>query len=580
MPGMSDARVTSARWSVVVGLAAAMVAPWIGAGVYRAERVRAGVDAGFPLDDSWIHAQYARTFIEGRPLEYVPGEKSVGSTSQLFDLVWALFSGVTGEYVHTIHVVNLLCNSGAAAVLVLLLMHFGIPAFTAGVGSALVFLSFPFSWSSLSGMETALTTLLTVSAVYAHVSLRHCRGWRGYAAGIVLELAAMSRPENLVLFPLAEVERLWTRWRTAPAERRRLALPRFVARTAVWGVCLLPWVATNYAVVGEPFPSTYAAKVGPLGFAESASEELSTPISARLHQGWLFVVDSVRAIWAEANPVLLALAPLGLLACLSTAFRKERVDGYGFPLLVFAGSIAATGFVTLSLMFLIQCQRYLLHWIPLLLLYGVIGMHVLALGGARLTASWPRVGYAAGIVLVLIANVVYWVTPFDASRYRRQADHYVTSVKNINEMQVALGRWFKANTPEDAVIATNDIGAIRFFGERQIVDTVGLIDAEVVRIRRSPGRTKHMLAYLKERGVTHAALFPKWHPDLLLEPEFAFIKRVVLEDNVVCGDDRMIVAQLDWELDSMDRPTPDWLFEEIAKCQFWQDNLHVWMSGK
>ena len=82
-----DARPS--RRLLVLAYLIAILAPLITGGLYyQATRV-AGVDVGFPLDDSWIHAQYSRTIVEGRPFEYVEGERSMGSTSVLFDVVWA-----------------------------------------------------------------------------------------------------------------------------------------------------------------------------------------------------------------------------------------------------------------------------------------------------------------------------------------------------------------------------------------------------------------------------------------------------------------------------------------------------------
>jgi hypothetical protein len=147
---------------------------------------------------------------------------------------------------------------------------------------------------------------------------------------------------------------------------------------------------------------------------------------------------------------------------------------------------------------------------------------------------------------------------------------YVTSVKNINEMQVALGHWVNENTPAKAVIATNDIGAIAFFGNRPIVDTIGLIDPEVVRRKNLPEPTEATIEYLQQRGVTHALLFTRWHPDLICDPHFRIIDRVVLEDNVICGDDRMMVMELDWDLSRQDRPSPEWVEEELVRCRMWK----------
>ena len=153
--------------------------------------------------------------------------------------------------------------------------------------------------------------------------------------------------------------------------------------------------------------------------------------------------------------------------------------------------------------------------------------------------------------------------------YPEQLDDFVTSVNNINEMQVALGRWVDENEPQEAVVATNDIGAIAFFGNRPIVDTIGLIDPEVIRRRRLDNPTKAMIDYFKQRGVTHALLFTNWHPDILLDPHLKYVHRVVLEDNVVCGGDTMLVSVLDWDLNDESIEKPPWFDEERENCEYY-----------
>src|SRR4051794_36084239 len=45
---------------------------------------------GFPLDDAWIHAQFARNLASGFGLSFNPGEPSAGSTSPLWTAIVAI----------------------------------------------------------------------------------------------------------------------------------------------------------------------------------------------------------------------------------------------------------------------------------------------------------------------------------------------------------------------------------------------------------------------------------------------------------------------------------------------------------
>jgi hypothetical protein len=53
-------------------------------------------------------------------------------------------------------------------------------------------------------------------------------------------------------------------------------------------------------------------------------------------------------------------------------------------------------------------------------------------------------------------------------------DDAAQSASGIDRQQVTLGRWAKANLPENARIGVNDTGAIAYFGDRRTFDVVGL----------------------------------------------------------------------------------------------------------
>jgi hypothetical protein len=283
----------------------------------------------------------------------------------------------------------------------------------------------------------------------------------------------------------------------------------------------------------------------------------------RLQVALVLVGRAFGHIWAEDNAVVLLPVALGGLSLLAPRPQRARAADSLLPLMIFVGGVLATGLVTLGLYWPCQAQRYLIQWIPMILIYGVVGMHLGAQAASRLLPAHARLTYAVVVGLMVMASAALLV-----SMHPKQAKYYVTSVKNINEMQVKLGGWVRDHTPPDAVIATNDIGAIAFFGGRPIVDTVGLIDPEVVRRRRLPDAAPAMIDYLRQRGVTHALLFPSWHPELVLDPRFKAIDRVLLPDNVICGDDRMLVMELDWEQQRQE-PQPEWMAAEYERSRKW-----------
>jgi hypothetical protein len=88
---------------------------------------------------------------------------------------------------------------------------------------------------------------------------------------------------------------------------------------------------------------------------------------------------------------------------------------------------------------------------------------------------------------------------------------------SINRMQVRLGEWLAQNTPKDAVIACNDVGAIGYFSGRRVLDLLGLVTPEVVSYRKKyplGSENYGALDFIKDKKPDYLAIFPGWFPNL------------------------------------------------------------------
>jgi len=123
---------------------------------------------------------------------------------------------------------------------------------------------------------------------------------------------------------------------------------------------------------------------------------------------------------------------------------------------------------------------------------------------------------------------------------------YGGHVKNIQDVQVEMGLWALAETPDDAVIATNDIGAIAYFSKRRIIDICGLVSPELM-IPLESGE-KGLIRYLAGERPGYLIIFPSWYPRISkLKPLLTEIHRVSTHPNLICGASTMTAYSLDWE---------------------------------
>jgi len=232
-----------------------------------------GVEA-FPLDDSWIHMQFARNLAEGRGFSYNPGVPVSGSTAPLWTLALGGAFAVLGSHPVLAKVLGIGATLGTAWLAGRLALAWTDRVAAALLASGLVALTGPMVWGALSGMEVALAALLVTAAL-----LLHARGRAG-AAGAALGAAALARPEAVLLLPLF--------WLAGPLTGRR---------ALVWSLpvagFLAPWVAFNLATTGTPLPATAAAKIegGLVGYLAGVREPLRTTLFGR---PWQFETEWVR----------------------------------------------------------------------------------------------------------------------------------------------------------------------------------------------------------------------------------------------------------------------------------------------
>jgi hypothetical protein len=459
------------------------------------ERSIAGA-SGFPLDDSFIHLQFARNLAEGAGFSYNPGVPVAGSTAPLWTLLLGGAFTVFGPSMLVAKLVGVSATLAAAFATRSAALAWGASSLAALAAGVALLWSGALAWGALSGMEVSLAALLVASALWAHASDRTL------LTAVLAALAALARPEALVLVPLLAISRPST---------RRLALFAVVA-----AVVIAPFVVFSLRTVGTPVPATAAAKVegGLLGWLAGVREPLWTLAVSR---PWTFTVEWAHWLWTTHWLLPIALAPALVVAAWrrGPALAVPAVALVIHPLaMAWLAPYRGPGF---------QEGRYSIHLVPLAMIVLAVALGP-RLGGARKLAIG---GYLALALIALLPA----------------ATRYGWAVQNINAMQVHLGHWVAARVPPNAKIALNDVGAIAFVSRREIFDLMGLVTPEILPYRRlgEPG----VIRFVAERCPDYVIVFPTWFPEMtarrdLLEPVYA----VRLERNEVSGGPEMVVYRL------------------------------------
>jgi arabinofuranosyltransferase len=476
-------------------------------------------DPGFPLDDAWIHLQFARNVAEGHGYSFNPGVASSGSTAPLWTLLLALPLAFGLGPIDAGVVLGQAFFWLTALATFVLTLRVTESRWTALLAACVLVLTPRMVWSGLSGMEVPLYACLVTGALACYVSALGGAKW-GAAWGLLIGLAGWARPETFLLVPLLFLHWGWT-W--LKSERRP---PGVLLAPALCVVTIAAFVGFNYVVGGRPLPNTFYAKTYGMGTALSLAE--GRPMDALKDAGRYpleFLEHVVR--WHTTQLFGLYGGTLaGLLALLGALGRPAPPGGR----LIVAVLLTMPIFKALGAPeppILVHDGRYVAHLLVLAIVVAAAGFHALH----RLaTVTWL-------VPLLAIAAL----TQLGAAS-ARSAKVYAAEVKNINDLQLVTARWIRDVTTPDARVATNDIGAIAFITGRFIVDTEGLVTPEAIK----PKRARRLLPFLEAQRPDLLVIFPEWYPELAARTDVLTEIRRFSAKRVIAGGAELVVYRMPW----------------------------------
>ncbi len=429
-----------------------------------------------PLDDAYIHFQYARQIASGQFYVYNPGlPPTSGATSFLYPYLLAFgyligFDGLSlGLWALML---GALALALASYLVYRLALALGMLPYFALAAPILFLLHGLIAWHFMSGMETGSAIALTLLTVWALVDQRRPR------AMIAGSLLALTRPEGAILALLAAGAVL--------LRERRL-----------YGWCLLPVMAlgvqplVNLLVTGSAVASGNSAKslFGMIPF------ELMVVIG-RIIENYVRMwrdFASVNVIWGDS---LIGAAGIALLYGLTLVGLALTRRWLVFGLLILWSLGFTLSISTLDTAFW-HFRRYQM---PLIAVF-----FPLIIAGA---SCWLRRfgGRLVTVPLLICAPPLIGGLTYSSATYARA---YAVNVGYVRDQPLAMARWLNENTPADTVIAVHDVGMMRYVGGRTTLDMVGLTTPGAADYWRSgPGAVGELLDryrpdYIASYGVGH-----------------------------------------------------------------------------
>ncbi|HEV2852559.1 MAG TPA: hypothetical protein VHC97_07120 [Thermoanaerobaculia bacterium] len=480
-------------------------------------RLRGGL--GFPLDDSWIHLQFARNLANGFGLSYNPGEPVTGSTAPLWTALLSLLFPLPGGVVLWTKLLSIGLYLAGIDATWRLARELGLPRGLSALAAGLTLATSWLVWSALSGMEIPLFVLLSLWGMILHLRERAVPP-RPPLSLAVLAVAVLARPEGLLLLLLAGLDRLLA---PRPSLRPLLAGAALAALALASPFLFYAWAG------GSVLPTTYAAKGG------GAVRHLLPDFR---------YLANVLGLFFRPQPWMTLLAGGGAVS-LATRLGKPQDRGLLPALWLFGLPLAYSLLTPGPTKMLGNFGRYYFPLFPVLIVLGVLGLEpALSAIAARARSRARRVFLGSAGAAVILAPTVS--TLVQGERF------YVQNVANVEESDVAIARWLAARLPAEASLAVNDIGAIKYFlPDNRIVDLASIATPEIGReIQRAAAagvpRSEALLAAVARRQPDYVVVFPSWFPGLARDPRFRPVYSLAVPGNITMGGDEIVVYETPW----------------------------------
>jgi hypothetical protein len=526
-----------------MGLAVVIILALMGVILYWVQAARQANGFGFPLDDSWIHLQIARNLATGHGWSFNPGEPTGAATAPLWVALIAPLFLLGGDVTIWVKVLGIMLYL-ACVLLISDVAYWATGDRRVAIAAgALAALQPAFIWAALSGMETMLYLLLFLLSLRSLLLVERRGASSAYASTAWLALAGWARPEMWALLPLFWCYLLW--------RRRDLSVGHWWLHGGIALLAIGSFALFNLALWNHPTPATLAAK------------------RANLRNSGQVVSVAALRVWASqffANiDLILRSQNAVLLTCLAAVLLIiQRRPQAGKHLLLCLGIIGVgVGVISLLNMGSVSYQTYrrsahTLASMNILVAAGFVAIsdllrrlpaepgqnwresatsRVWLRSGNRRWASIAVIGLAATALVLQVLAVRAW------------SNHYASDVRSINQGDVAAGMWLAANTPADAHVAANDVGAVAYFGQRRIFDMIGLTSPESIAVRQRTARLpeerdRQMKELLLAHNVDYVVIFPSWFPWLAQDPMLHEVQRFTVASPTALGGEEVVIYQI------------------------------------
>jgi hypothetical protein len=442
-------------------------------------------------EDAFITFRYADQLASGNGFVHNTGERIYGTTTPLFTILMATWHLVSSDVLLGAWGLNLAAAVGGLFFTWAALRQAGMPHLSQlfVLGSLLAASKF---WSlDVTGMETSMVVFLMAVSLY--LSLLRRPILTGIIAGLLLWTRIDTALWVLTLLIVAHSRD----WRVSV----RIGLAAFLT--------YLPWLIFSSVYFGSPIPHTIVAKL--FAYPRFSLATLLPDLRTSL------ILLSPLAVPSGMDllPLLFATAVLFVAGWYFVINRSSTIP----RLLGIFAIMEATRLIATHSMIFTRYFAPLLWAIMILFGLGLAAVYERYVEGNR-----KRLALFIGSLMALMVIVIGLGVGRIGELRRGQAIRNEGSLKQI-------GRWLNRNSSPGASILLEPLGYIGYFADRRMLDVVGLVTPQVVKLKQAEIRDVYLYIpeLLPDYVLAHCDEAEGWL-ERSAEEEFRFAETYILAE--------------------------------------------------
>ena len=413
----------------------------------------------YMVDDAFISLRYVRNALAGHGLVYNLGDRVEGFTSPLFILLNYILGRIGIDLILASKIL------GVASYALILAIVFAwsflgrrpweIDAPAASMVFTIIATSFPLTFFAITGMETVLFSFLTLLVFLEALKSRITPKLIS-----LIYLAFLCRPEGIMFLFWITVGIVLVRYANPDNQfdnsRNLLFLEnREFLCIGVFMLAVLVFLSVRWQYYGEILPNTFFAK---------APWTMESPGVYWTFKG----IGSISYFFSAAGGVL------GILIFFSAFFQKTS-------------SYRALMMCVMIVLAIMIFQKYAGSDWMIGARYFIPALPVWALGVGISINSLKilqniKIPYYRVAVVCLVTIGFWTMNVSETSEFLKNKNKYPNSVQTSIGLK-KIGMWIHDNLPANYRIRNWRIGAIGYYCENPILDTWGLVNREIGRLR-------------------------------------------------------------------------------------------------